>query len=57
MIPITLPFIGREEADAAHAVVLSGWLSQGGEVAAFEAEFAAEVGAAHACAVESTSEP
>ena len=51
MIPITLPFIGREEADAAHAVVLSGWLSQGGEVAAFEAEFAAEVGAAHACAV------
>lgn len=51
MIPIAQPFIGREEADAAHAVVLSGWLSQGSEVSAFEAEFAAEVGAAHACAV------
>ncbi len=51
MIPITRPFIAREEADAAHAVVLSGWLSQGAEVASFEAEFAAEVGAVHACAV------
>ena len=51
MIPIARPFIGREEADAAHRVVLSGWLSQGSEVAAFEAEFAAETGARHACAV------
>ncbi len=51
MIPITQPFLGLEEAEAARDVVLSGWLSQGQQVAAFEAEFAALVGASHACAV------
>ncbi|MBZ6079403.1 DegT/DnrJ/EryC1/StrS family aminotransferase [Microvirga puerhi] len=51
MIPIMAPFIGEEEANAASAVVLSGWLSQGAEVAAFEREFAAAVGSEHACAV------
>lgn len=51
MIPITRPLVGREEADAAAKVVLSGWLSQGAEVAAFEAAFAEFVGAKHACAV------
>ncbi|HXU25483.1 MAG TPA: DegT/DnrJ/EryC1/StrS family aminotransferase [Tepidiformaceae bacterium] len=36
MIPITRPSIGREEADAAADAVLSGWLSQGPRVQAFE---------------------
>jgi perosamine synthetase len=51
MIPIAMPVLEKEEAEAAHAAVLSGWVSQGPQVAAFEREFAALVGAAHACAV------
>jgi dTDP-4-amino-4,6-dideoxygalactose transaminase len=51
MIPIAKPLLGPDEAEAAANVVLSGWVSQGGQVAAFEAEFAALVGAPHACAV------
>lgn len=54
-IPIAKPSIGEPEADAARRAILSGWVTQGPEVAAFEREFAAAVGAPHACAVSSAT--
>ena len=51
MIPIARPAIGDAELDAVRRPLLSGWLTQGPEVAAFEREFASFVGAPHACAV------
>jgi dTDP-4-amino-4,6-dideoxygalactose transaminase len=52
-LPIAKPWLGEEEAAAARRAILSGWVTQGPEVAAFEREFAAMVGTAHACAVSS----
>jgi perosamine synthetase len=53
MIPVARPSLGQEEVDAAGRAILSGWVTQGPEVAAFEREFAEFVGAPHACAVSS----
>jgi perosamine synthetase len=50
-IPIAKPWIGEAEAEAAKGPILSGWVTQGPEVAGFEQDFAAYVGAEHACAV------
>jgi perosamine synthetase len=51
VIPIAMPLLAEAEADAAREAVLSGWVSQGPQVAAFEREFAALVDAPYACAV------
>ncbi len=53
MIPITKIVMDEREAAAARRAILSGWVTQGPEVAAFEREFAAFVGAPYACAVSS----
>lgn len=52
-IPVARPAMGDAEVEAAARAIRSGWVTQGPEVAAFERELAAFVGAPHACAVSS----
>ena len=51
IIPLARPWLGEQEIEAVKRPLLSGWVTQGPEVAAFEREFAAFVGAKHAGAV------
>jgi perosamine synthetase len=51
VIPIIKPLMDEREVEAVRRVILSGWVTQGPEVAAFEREFAEYVGSPHACAV------
>jgi perosamine synthetase len=52
-VPLVEPSLGDAEIDAVVRVLKSGQLAQGPEVAAFEQEFAAAIGVAHAVAVNS----
>jgi perosamine synthetase len=53
IVPLARPVLGPEEEAAVIEVLRSGQLSLGPRVPAFEREFAAWVGAEHACAVSS----
>jgi dTDP-4-amino-4,6-dideoxygalactose transaminase len=50
-VPLVRLALSDAEVEAAARVIRSGWITQGPEVAAFEAEFAAAVGAPHAVAL------
>jgi len=50
-IPVANTLVGEEEARAVYEVVKSGWLSMGKKVTEFEEQFAHQVGARYAVAV------
>jgi perosamine synthetase len=54
-LPFALPDVDQREIDAVSEVVASGWLTTGPKARAFEAAFAAYVGAKHAIAVNSAT--
>jgi perosamine synthetase len=53
IIPHSRPTIGKEEIEAVSRVIASGRIAQGGEVEAFENEFARKIGVRYAAAVNS----
>lgn len=53
MIPISKPFIDKEDVDAVSESLYSGWVTQGPKVKQFEKVFASYVRSKYACAVSS----
>ena len=49
-IPVARPDIGPDEVQAVHAVMESGWITQGAKVRELEAAFARLCGTEHAVA-------
>ncbi len=54
-VPLSLPCVGEEEAEAVRRVLESGWLAHGPEVRAFEQAFADYIGVSHAVALNSAT--
>ncbi len=54
-VPLLVPHLTEADEQAVLAAIRSGWITQGPQAAAFEQEFAAFTGAAHACAVSSAT--
>ncbi|MCH7535378.1 MAG: DegT/DnrJ/EryC1/StrS family aminotransferase [Bacteroidetes bacterium] len=52
-IPIAIPYLGKEEAQAAYDTILSGWVTQGPRVEEFENNFSNYIGSKYAVAVSS----
>jgi len=51
VIPISKPYITKDEAQAAYDTILTGWITQGPRVAEFEEKFARYTGSRYAVAV------
>lgn len=51
MIAIAKPYLTKEDAQAAHDTILTGWITQGPRVQEFEEKFAAYVGSQYAVAL------
>jgi perosamine synthetase len=52
-IPLARPWMGEEEAQSVRETLLTGWITQGPRVKAFEEAFCSYTGGGYACAVSS----
>src|SRR6185436_11140722 len=54
-VPLSRPWLGMDEVEAAREVILSGWVSQGPVVEQFERAIAQKLGAVHAVATNAAT--